>query len=288
MTPVLHVLYRGPLSSCNYECGYCPFAKHRSPPDELARDRAGLDRFVEWATGLRDRDLTVLFTPWGEALVRRWYRTAIVELSRSPRLRKVAVQTNLSAAVDWLEEADVERVGLWCTFHPGETTLDRFLARCRDLDALGVRYSVGLVGLPEHRDVAVELRRRLDPSVYVWINAYKSGGPGGTDPDLTRFYTAIDPHHPTNDRRHVSLGRSCRAGASAITVDGDGDVRRCHFVEGVLGNLYRQPLEEILGERRCPNATCGCHIGYVHLDHLGLHEVYGEGLPERIPVAWPP
>ena len=30
-------------------------------------------------------------------------------------------------------------------------------------------------------------------------------------------------------------------------------------------------------------ATCGCHIGYIHLDELGLYEVFGEGLMERIP-----
>ena len=37
---------------------------------------------------------------------------------------------------------------------------------------------------------------------------------------------------------HPSLGRSCRAGASVVSVDGDGDVRRCHFVDDVIGNLY--------------------------------------------------
>ena len=26
----LSILYRGPLSSCNYACGYCPFAKRRA------------------------------------------------------------------------------------------------------------------------------------------------------------------------------------------------------------------------------------------------------------------
>jgi biotin synthase-like enzyme len=35
----LSVLYRGPLSSCNYDCHYCPFAKHHETSAELRRDR---------------------------------------------------------------------------------------------------------------------------------------------------------------------------------------------------------------------------------------------------------
>jgi hypothetical protein len=42
----LSILYRGPLSSCNYACGYCPFAKRRETAAELARDREALARFV--------------------------------------------------------------------------------------------------------------------------------------------------------------------------------------------------------------------------------------------------
>ena len=69
-TPRWNILYRGPLSSCNYACGYCPFAKRRDTRAALARDAADLARFVDWVRGQR-RALRVLFTPWGEALVRR-------------------------------------------------------------------------------------------------------------------------------------------------------------------------------------------------------------------------
>ncbi len=42
----LSILYRGPLSSCNYACWYCPFAKRREPRTELAADREPLAPFV--------------------------------------------------------------------------------------------------------------------------------------------------------------------------------------------------------------------------------------------------
>ena len=66
-------------------------------------------------------------------------------------------------------------------------------------------------------------------------------------------------------------------------MDGAGDVRRCHFVDEVLGNLYDGSFEGALRERPCPNATCGCHIGYVHLDELKLYDVFGGGVLERFP-----
>ena len=46
----LSILYRGPLSSCNYACAYCPFAKRTETAAELAHDRdlPGAVRRVGW------------------------------------------------------------------------------------------------------------------------------------------------------------------------------------------------------------------------------------------------
>lgn len=40
--------YRGSLSSCNYDCPYCPFGKTKDSASTLAKDRAGLETFVRW------------------------------------------------------------------------------------------------------------------------------------------------------------------------------------------------------------------------------------------------
>ncbi len=69
-----------------------------------------------------------------------------------------------------------------------------------------------------------------------------------------------------------------------VAVDGEGTMRRCHFVPEPIGNLYDPGFADALIERPSPNETCGCHIGYVHLDDLGLAPVFGEGLLERIPA----
>lgn len=281
----LALVYRGPLASCNYGCDYCPFAKRRDDRAALTRDRLFLDRFVDWVARESARDLAVFFTPWGEALVRRWYREAIVALSNLPNVSRVAIQTNLSAPLGFLDQARGDKLGLWCTYHPEWTTLDRFVARVRALAKGGIRHSVGVVGLRRHFDEIERLRAALPDTTYLWINAVKSfqGGERYTEDDVT-FLTGIDPLFSYNRASHPSRGRACATGEHVVSVDGDGFVRRCHFVEEVIANLYEPgSLDRALMARPCPNASCGCHIGYVHLEDLALYRTFGEGVLERAP-----
>ena len=282
----LRILYRGPLASCNYGCAYCPFAKRRDGAAALAADGAAWQRFVAWVTARpADDRIGVLVTPWGEALTRRWYRDGLVALSQLTQVTRAAVQTNLSARLDWIDRADPARLALWCTFHPAWARLDRFVARCRRLDGAGVAYSVGVVGLPEHLDAARALRAALRDHVYVWINAVKAHAYGA---DEIAAWEAIDPLFRLNLERWPSRGRPCGAGSRAITVDGDGTMRRCHFVREPIGNLYDPDWRRALAPRPCPEVDCHCHIGYVHLDYLELDKVFATGLLERVPVpeAW--
>jgi len=285
----LDILYRGPLASCNYGCAYCPFAKRKDSREALAIDRAAWERFVGWLASQPapasqspavDR-FGVLVTPWGEALVRRWYRDGMVALSHLPQIERVAAQTNLSCELGWLADAAPAKLALWCTFHPEWVALDAFLAQCRRLDARGVAYSVGVVGLAEHLPAALALRRALPAEIYVWINAVKARR---YDPDELATWEAIDPLFRLNLPRWPSRGARCGAGERAITVDGDGTMRRCHFIPEPIGNLYDARWREALAPRACTNSDCHCHIGYVHLDYLELDKVYAGGLLERVPV----
>ncbi|MGW1013807.1 STM4011 family radical SAM protein [Streptomyces termitum] len=280
----LTLLYRGPLASCDYDCPYCPFAKRRDRPETLRADRAALERFTGWAAGQGGDRLRILFTPWGEGLVRSWYRRAMVELSRLPQVERVAIQTNLSCRTGWLEEADLDSLALWCTYHPGQTPYERFLGKARELAARGVRFSVGIVGLPEHREHALRLRDALPDHVYLWVNAAE--GHVYTDAEAAAW-TAVDPLFPYSRRPHRSAGLPCRTGESVVSVDGEGTVRRCHFVRAELGNLYDGSYRAALRPRPCPLAVCDCHIGYVHLESLPLYDVFAGGVLERIPAGGP-
>jgi MoaA/NifB/PqqE/SkfB family radical SAM enzyme len=282
----LAILYRGPLSSCNYGCTYCPFAKHAETAEELAADRRALERFTGWVASRADDRIGVLFTPWGEALIRRWYQEALIRLSNLPNVTKAVIQTNLSCRFDWVEECDKTKLALWTTFHPTEIDRCRFLERCQELDRRGVRFSVGAVGLKEHEAEIRALRQELPAHIYLWINAYKREPSYYREADIRRL-EEIDPLFRINTLHHPSLGKPCRAGSSVVSVDGDGVIRRCHFIREPIGNIYESGFENALQERPCGNATCGCHIGYVHLNGLGLYEVFGEGVLERIPERSP-
>ncbi len=278
----LTILYRGPLSSCNYACDYCPFAKRVESDAQHAADAFALERFVAWVEGQMGREISVFFTPWGEALVRSRYQKALARLSNAQSVRKVAIQTNGSCRFEWAEGCDKARLGLWVTYHPDQTTHDEFLNRVAQMRSRGVRFSVGVVGLKEHFRAIEALRAALPSDVYLWVNAFKriEGYYAGEE---IEFLTQIDRLFPLNNVRHASAGQACRTGESVISVDGDGTIRRCHFVKTPLGNLYDEDWERILQPRLCPNATCGCHIGYVHLERLHLDQTFGEGLLERIP-----
>lgn len=278
----LAILYRGPLSSCNYACRYCPFAKRKESRQQHDQDRQALERFVNWVAETKENQISVLFTPWGEALIRKRYQTALIRLTNLPNVAKVAIQTNLSGRLDWVEQCDKRYLALWATYHPSQTGRPHFLDKCRELEARGVRYSVGVVGLKEHAAEIEALRTELPPHVYLWINAYKRR-PDYYSPEFVRQLEEIDPLFSLNKEDHSSLGRECRTGHTVISVDGDGTIRRCHFVKTVLGNIYEPGFETSLQPRPCPNARCGCHIGYVHMPGLKLYETFGEGVLERIP-----
>jgi MoaA/NifB/PqqE/SkfB family radical SAM enzyme len=278
----LDILYRGPLASCNYGCEYCPFAKRKDDREALARDEAAWKRFVAWLAARPTTDqLGVLVTPWGEALIRRWYRDGLGELSHLPQITRCAVQTNLSAPLEWVARANPDKLALWCTYHPEWTTEAKFLAQCKTLDDHGIRYSVGVVGQREYGDAARSLRAALPAATYVWINAVKALG---YTADEVAQWRSIDPLFELNNQRYPSVGRACGAGERAITVDGDGTMRRCHFIADPIGNLYASDWDRALAPRTCTQVDCHCHIGYVHLDHLELDRVYAGGLLERIPV----
>lgn len=275
----LTILWRGSLASCNYACGYCPFAKTHDDRAALARDKAALERFTEWLEA-RSAPVSVLITPWGEALIRKYYRDAIIHLSHLPQLETIAIQTNLSCSIDWLAEADLHRAALWTTYHPGETDRAPFLSKIHRLEAMGARYSVGVVGLPEHMSNIEALRRDLPEGAYLWVNAYRDGWHRYAPEEVARL-SKVDPLFALNTRTYPSQGRACWAGETAISVSADGTARRCHFIETPIGNIYDPGFEQALKPRPCSARGCRCHIGYSQLKELDLRGLYGPGLLER-------
>jgi hypothetical protein len=282
MTIGLCILYRGPIRSCNFSCFYCPFQKEPPTREAVAADGASLERFVSWVEASARFRPGVFFTPWGEALTFRHYRRAIVRLSHLHHIRRVAVQTNCSMELDWLQEGRADRIGLWISWHPHSLAMEDLLRRCSRLDELGVRHSVGAVGCRQSLGAIADLRQRLPDTTYLWVNAYREIDPPYSADEVAAI-KHIDPLFAFNFRSHPSKGRPCNAGHSVIAVDGNGDIRPCHLQSRIIGSINDPGWSPAPHQPRCTQATCHCHIGYAHRPDLGLDSIFGSGILERIP-----
>ncbi|AJQ95347.1 STM4011 family radical SAM protein [Gynuella sunshinyii] len=279
----LDISYRGYLSSCNYDCSYCPFAKTVDNRDTLKQDAQALGRFTRWLEQQSEYRLDVLFTPWGEGLVRKHYRQALIEISHFDHIHRVAIQTNLSTSLNWLKKANNDTLKLWTTYHPSQMSVEKFVHQSRTLSALGIQHSVGMVGAHSLLEAARELRRILPADTYLWINAYDDDPDYYSDAQAAQWQV-IDPYFPLNRNRYKTLGQTCSAGETALFIDGKGDVSPCHFISTHLGNIYRDKLSDILTPMHCSNTDCNCYIGYRHLKKLKLKKIYGDNLIARIPI----
>ncbi len=278
------LLYRGSLDACNFSCGYCPFAHRQATPASLAADAGELAQFEAWLEEHGDPAWALFFTPRGEALVHRHYQQALARLSH--RFAKVAIQTNLSGDLDWLGQANPSRLAFWCSYHPADASLETFVEQCRRLEQAGCKFSVGMVGKRDLFPEIQRLRAALPAQVYLWINAFRHDPVGYTAAEID-WLTGLDPLFPSNLHPHLTAGAACACGATVFSVEGTGEVRRCHFDPGRLGNLYRDGIPFRDSPTPCRMASCHCHIGYVHLVRLGLEQWFGDGILERVPCGFP-
>lgn len=279
--------YRGLLSSCNYDCPYCPFSKNKDSRATLERDKEQLGVFMNWVREGEGagHQLSIFFNPYGEALIHRWYRDAMIELSHMPHVQKVAVQTNLSVKLDWTRELNRDKAALWATYHPGQTTQEQFVSQCMKLYEQHIPFSVGTVGIRSAFGAIEQIRSRLPDDVYVWINAFKDQKNYYTSEEMD-YLTAIDPYFQLNVPDYDSFGLPCDAGSNVFYVQGSGVVKRCYSDRRIIGHLYRDGLEVLSEERPCKMKKCGCYIGYIHMPQLTMNQIYGDGLLERVPAGF--
>jgi len=281
----LNISFRGLLKSCNYACSYCPMAMQTETKDEKEQDRKSLKSFVDWITFNSSVQFRILITPWGEALVRRWYREKLVELSHLEHVEQITVQTNLSRNPSWLREANLNKVTLWITYHPDQVRQEKFLLQLKMLDDMNASYTVGMVGKEQFSEEIKTMRDLIPKNRYFWINAYQPGIHQYSEP-LVKAFNKVDPLFWLNYKSISSQGKSCSAGEDSLFVDGFGNIKRCHFVEKKLTHIYDPNWKNILKPRKCPNAKCNCYIGYIHLDELNVKNYYGEQKLARIPVDY--
>jgi MoaA/NifB/PqqE/SkfB family radical SAM enzyme len=286
----LLVLLRTRLEWCNYTCHYCPWnaTAKRGPAEVFHEDEARLGRILVRVAELPD-PVEFFITPKAEYLVLPYWRAAVGRLLAMPQVRRVTVQTNLSFDLEpFLDGVDASKLALWTTYHPTEvpeSELESLHDKWRLLRRRGVRFSVGIVGTHENLPHLRRLRARLDPDVYLWVNAYQRE-PNYYTPEQLEEVRAVDPYFDLNNQHFPSRGRPCSAGQRAVYLDDEGDLRRCFFVGEVIGNLFRDGWRTLDGPRPCPKDTCHCYVGHMHIVELGFRSIYGDDLAVRIPREW--
>jgi MoaA/NifB/PqqE/SkfB family radical SAM enzyme len=283
----LLVLFRSRLEWCNYTCHYCPWNAERTnvSAGEFREDARRVARIIDRVAEL-PRPVEFFITPKAEYLVLPYWREAVARLCALPQVERVTVQTNLSFDLAaFLDTLDASKLALWTTYHPTEVDEAGFevlQAKWQMLLERGVPYSVGIVGTRENLARAEQLRARLDPRVYLWVNAYKREANYYTDTDLARL-RQVDPWFDLNNQHYASLGQPCTAGQRAVYLDDEGDLRRCFFIGEVIGNLFRDGWRTQEAPLGCPVRTCHCYVGQMHIVDLDFRGVYGKYLAARIP-----
>ncbi len=255
------IQYRGSLKSCNYGCSYCPFAKRRSSPSELLKDREDWRRFVEHLETHSEPYGAVMVVPYGEALIHDYYWEGLARMSRMGTMEGVGAQTNLSFNVErqltiFKESGGrKEKLRVWATFHPEMTTVPLFAAQCRKLLSAGIRICAGAVGVPENLETLQRLKEALPVGCCLWINRMDGLNRRYTEEEQQAFLR-IDPWFYRELHVKKAMPEQC---PGRLFVESDGRMRRCTISAPPEGNWYDTGRTETLP---CRKKACTCYLAY--------------------------
>lgn len=284
---VKNIYFRGFLSSCNYTCSYCNFAKRKSSKMELLKDKECLNRFCVFFDTTEFRNAVSIFlTPYGEGLIHDYYVEAIGKLAKSRKCKYVSCQTNLSFNInDFLEKlktlnADLSKVKLWASYHPEMVSTDEFVSKVKVLKSR-IDLCVGIVAIPDNLDSVFELRKHLPQEIYMWINA-KEREETRYSKSQIKSLVEIDPLFYNELQRNKAQNSCCNAGVDSVFIRANGDVFPCHLYKSKLFNIYlnQNPTSPF----KCDRKSCHCYLSYSHRVELNLERYFGDYTPIRLPA----
>lgn len=278
-----HIYYRGFLKSCNYSCSYCPFAKRPVNQRELEKDEVALDRFISWIK-TQENFLSIMFVPYGEALLHSHYIKAFALLSKMSNVTAISCQTNLSLNPEKFieqlneENADLSKINLWVTFHDEMASIERFAEKVHYLSK-HINLSVGVVGTPQMINRLNEFKNSLPESVYLWVNAMEGLNRKYTEDEL-KTINFVDPQFQLELINPKADINKCCAGKDSLFVTAEGDAYACNRSKVTLGNIYNA---ENLDKPTCKTRSCDCFLAYAHRTDLKELDLFGNGRFIRIP-----
>ncbi len=275
------LIYRGFLRTCNYTCNYCPFSK--TTQRDLSKDHLALDQMISVLPQFK-HPINLMITPYGEALIHRHYLKALATISKQTSVKLVGCQTNASFSVNQfvkvIEDStgQIEKIRLWCSFHPSQISAERFLEQCLDLHKAGFIFSVGAVADYKMIEQFRLLKAKLPKTVYFWLNANEMRRTAYAPNELQAFLE-IDPQFSMEISHYPADTKQCLAGRKSIFMNADGDIFACNISNTKLGNLY----QNILLPTQCTAKECSCYLAYFHRTDIPELDVFGDNKIFRVP-----
>jgi len=276
------IYYRGFLRSCNYKCGYCPFRKCGSHTD-ISEDRAALIKFADKIKDFPE-NINIMILPYGEALIHEYYHEGLAQIASYDNVKKIGCQTNGSFDVDMLVKhvEHLEKLSLWCSFHPTEISAADFNRQCERLMHHDISFSVGAVAHPKNSDSIRQLRETLPPNIYLWINAMEGMARPYTPKEIS-FFKEIDPLFDLDLETIPANPQLCTAAQNSLFIEGSGNAFACNISRVKIGNLYTGFTTEKETHTICRAKNCHCYTAYSNrIDNKNL-SFFGENAPLRRP-----
>lgn len=282
------LLYRGSLKSCNYHCSYCPFSKHPAAARELEKDKrqwiSFVQSFTKKAPALNIHALMVV--PYGEALIHPWYWEGLARISACTDMDAAGAQTNLSFPIQESlahfvrYSGNLEKLRLWCTFHPEMATAEAFAERCIRLADAGVSLCAGAVGVPEHIRLLQQLRKKLPETIYLWINKM-DGQKRPYSQEEQKAFLDIDPYFLQELTPVRADADKCRG---RLFVDENQRLHTCNL-SPALGTDWNTLCSNLLIPRpQCRRRVCSCYLAYAGRSDFAGRRLFGPYPLFRIPI----
>ncbi|NLF06513.1 MAG: radical SAM protein [Pirellulaceae bacterium] len=251
---------------CNYRCPYCRQSHARWTEDNLNRPHCFDNQPVEaWLSAFRrhfaEKRLSLLVTG-GEPLLDHAAMSKFLNgLTDMPTVECIRIDTNAALSVRGFECFDPRKITLMCTFHPSQTTEERFFAKIDALLSLG--FNIGMVNYVMHDGAALEFNRRCRALAAKGIPLHPNplwDSAGAYSPEAIRLFREYLPALDYEYRTNLSSprGKPCFFPAIGYQMNPRGAIHvGCH--PGLIGSFFDADLPPLFPDAvPCPSPSCVC------------------------------
>ena len=278
--------FNGRYCSCNYHCPYCYVP---SLVNKGSKTRYSLD---EWQKGFLDSFGTnqrlTFYLSFGEPTLARHF-VATLEMIGSHKQWDLVITSNLSTDLRRLEKTELVQGGrlqINASFHPTETTRERFLEKLQQLRGMGIECPIVYVAYPPllerlEDDISYFGREQFFVHVRRFRGRYKNGlYPESYSADqrelIARYMDEASIRYMLGNQ--PALGRRSYLGMHHIVVAENGTVELCDEYPGArdLGNVIAGDVRLYALPQPFPGpVSVGAVDDVANLVELGYDELDG-------------